>query len=49
MKHFYQVNLLSEGRHWLQIVRAESEAEARAMITDGAEIISVVDKGPVEL
>jgi hypothetical protein len=48
MKRFYAVNLVTEGRHTVQIVKAETEAKARAMMPEGAEIVKVVDKGPVE-
>lgn len=48
MKHFYQINLVKEGRHTWQIVKAETEAEARAMMPEDHEIILVKNKGPVE-
>lgn len=47
MKHFYQIHLVTEGRHTVQIVKAETEDLARAMMPEGAEIVQVVDKGPV--
>ena len=49
MKHFYKVMLVNEGRHTVQIVKAENEEAARAMMPTGAEITNVEDKGPVEL
>lgn len=48
MKHFYLINLVKEGRHTWQIVKAETEAEARALMPEDHEIVRVKDNSPVE-
>lgn len=49
MKHFYKITALHEGKHTIHIVKALNEAEAQTMIPQGHKIVSVVNKGPVEL
>jgi hypothetical protein len=47
MKNFYVVRLVTNGNHSVQIVKALCEAEARSMMPQDSEIVSVEDKGPV--
>lgn len=50
MKRFYSIRVLNvvTGRQSIQIVKAESEADAREMVLGGVEILDVQEKGLVE-
>ena len=49
MKRFYSIRVLDvvTGKMSIQIVKAESEAAAREMVSGGVEILDVQEKGLV--
>lgn len=47
MKRFYSIRVVKLGKMSIQIVKAESEADAREMVSGGVEILDVQEKGLV--
>lgn len=47
MKRFYLIRVVKLGKMSIQIVKAESEADARAMMPVDVEILDVQEKGLV--